>query len=337
MTHKEEKKLKRIITIMLCIMMCGLSLGFVACKKNKDIIRINEVTHSVFYAPLYAAINLGYMEDEGIKIELENGGGSDKSMAALLSNNADIALMGAETVIYVVAQGSTDNPMIFGQLTKRDGSFLVSKVDEKDTFDWKTSLANKKVICGRRGGLPAMTFEWVVNQNGLTNGTNITLDTETSFTMQVPVFEADGGDYCTMFEPTATEFEEAGKGYIVGSVGEYSGEIPYTCFMAKPSYISQNPEKIEGFLRAIKKAYVYLMTHTDLEGAEALKPSFDSSVESLAKAVKSYKEIDAWCATPEMNQVAYRNLLTVLNNAGELEGTVAFNKVVDNTYALKIA
>ncbi len=318
-------------------MMCGLSLGFVACKKDKDIIRINEVTHSVFYAPLYAAINLGYMEEEGIKIELENGGGSDKSMAALLSNNADIALMGAETVIYVAAQGSTDHPMIFGQLTKRDGSFLVSKKNEKDTFDWKTSLVNKKVIAGRKGGLPAMTFEWVVNNNGLINGSNITLDTETSFTMQVPVFEAGGGDYCTMFEPTATEFEEAKKGYIVGSVGEYSGEIPYTCFMAKPNYIQKNSAKIEGFLRAIKKAYVYLMTHTDLEGANALKPSFDSTVESLAKAVKSYKEIDAWCATPEMNQVAYRNLLTVLNNADELEGTVAFSSVVDNTYALKIA
>lgn len=332
--------MKKIITIALCIIMCGLSCGmFVACKKDDSVIRLNEVTHSVFYAPLYAAINLGYMEEEGIKIELENGQGSDKSMAALLSNNADIALLGAETVVYVAAQGSTNHPMIFGQLTKRDGSFLVSKVNEKDTFNWATSLQNKKVIAGRRGGLPAMTFEWVVNSVNLYDGTNITLDTETSFAMQVPVFDtAGGGDYCTMFEPTATEYEESGRGYIVASVGEYSGEIPYTCFMAKPEYINKNKDKIEGFLRAIKKAYVYLMTHTDLEGAQALVKSFDgSTVESLAKAVKSYKEIDAWCSTPEMNQVAYRKLLEVLNNAGELSGTVAFNQVVDNTYALKVA
>lgn len=338
-TKQEVKKLKKVITIMLCVMMCGLSLGvFTACKKDTDVIRLNEVTHSVFYAPLYVAINLGFMEDEGIKIELENGQGSDKSMAALLSNNADIALMGAETVIYVAAQGSTSYPIIFGQLTKRDGSFLVSRTNEKDTFNWATSLQGKKVIAGRKGGLPAMTFEWIVNSVNLYDGTNITLDTETSFAMQVPVFDSGEGDYCTMFEPTATEYEESGRGYIVASVGEYSGEIPYTCFMAKPSYIAQNKDKIEGFLRAVKKAYVYIMTHSDEEVADALVKSFDgSTVESLAKAVKSYKNIDAWCSSPEMSQVAYRNLLEVLNNAGELDGTVAFNQVVDNSYALSIA
>ena len=331
--------MKKIITFILCFFMIATSgLMFVACKQDTDVIRLNEVTHSVFYAPLYAAINLGYMEEEGITIELENGQGSDKSMAALLSNNADIALLGAETVIYVAAQGSTDHPMIFGQLTKRDGSFLVSKVDEKDSFNWSTSLQNKKVIAGRRGGLPAMTFEWVINSVGLYHGSNITLDTETSFAMQVPVFDTpDGGDYCTMFEPTATEYEESGRGYIIASVGEYSGEIPFTTFMAKPSYISKNKDKIEGFLRAIKKAYVYLMTHSDIEGAESLIASFDgSTIESLAKAVKSYKEIDAWCSSPAMTQVSYKKLLDVLNNAGELSGTVAMNEVVDNTYALNI-
>lgn len=330
--------MKKIITLMLCIMMCSLTLGFVGCKDKKDVIRLNEVTHSVFYAPLYAAINLGYMEEEGIKIELENGQGSDKSMAALLSNNADIALLGAETVIYVAAEGSTNHPIIFGQLTKRDGSFLVSKNDEKDTFDWKTSLLNKKVIAGRRGGLPAMTFEWVVNSNGLRNGQNITLDLDTSFAMQVPVFDSGEGDYCTMFEPTATEYEEAGKGYIVASVGEYSGEIPFTTFMANPSFIKKNPDKIEGFLRAIRKAYIYLMTNDEVTGAKALVKSFDgSTVESLAKAVKSYKEIDAWCATADMSRVAYRNLLDVLNNAGTLNGTVNFDDIVDNSFALKVA
>lgn len=332
--------MKRIFTYFMCLVMLTIPCSlFVACKKDKDIVRLNEVTHSVFYAPLYLAMNLGYMEDENIKIELENGQGSDKSMASLLSNNADIALLGAETVIYLEAQGSTSHPMIFGQLTKRDGSFLVSKTNEKDTFSWKTSLQNKKVIAGRRGGLPAMTFEWVVNSNNLINGENITLDLDTSFAMQVPVFEADNtAQYCTMFEPTATEFEEAGKGYIVGSVGEYSGEIPFTCFMARPSYISKNSEKIEGFLRAIRKAYVFIMTHEDLEVANALLPSFSgSTAESLAKAIKSYKQIDAWCATPTMTESSYNRLIEVLKNAGELEKNknVSFGSVVDNQYALK--
>lgn len=334
--------MKKFLSLAFCslfIMFSGLI--FVGCKKDKDVIRLNEVTHSVFYAPLYVAINLGFMEDENIKIELENGQGSDKSMAALLSNNADIALMGAETVVYVNSQGSTSHPIIFGQLTKRDGSFLVSKVNEKDTFNWSTSLLNKKVVAGRRGGLPAMTFQWIVNNNGLHHGTNITLDTETSFAMQVPVFDTEGGgDYCTMFEPTATEYEESGRGYIVASVGEYSGEIPYTCFMARPEYIKKNTDKINGFLRAIKKAYVYIMTHSDLDVANALVPSFDgSTAESLAKAVKSYKEIDAWCATPQMTQSSFNKLVEVMKNAGELNksANVKFNQIVDNTYALNVA
>jgi len=334
--------MKKIFTLFLCAIMlafpCTMMVG---CKKNKGTIRLNEVTHSVFYAPLYLAINLGYMEEENIKIELENGQGSDKSMAALLSNNADIALLGAETVIYLESQGSTTHPMIFGQLTKRDGSFLVSKTNEKSTFDWTKSLVNKKVIAGRRGGLPAMTFEWVVNKNNLFNGTNITLDLDTSFAMQVPVFEADSSaQYCTMFEPTATEFEESGKGYIVGSVGEYSGEIPFTCFMARPSYIAKNTAKIEGFLRAIKKAYVYIMTNDDITVANALLKSFNgSTAESLAKAIKSYKQIDAWCSTPAMTQSSYNRLLEVLKNAGELDkkSNVEFDSVVNNTYALNVA
>lgn len=333
--------MKKFLTYFLCLVLCLMPCSLLISCKDKDVIRLNEVTHSVFYAPLYLAINLGYMEDEGLKIELENGQGSHNSMAALLSNNADIALLGAETVIYLEAQGSTTHPMIFGQLTKRDGSFLVSKTNEKDTFNWKTSLEGKKVIAGRRGGLPAMTFEWVVNGNGLYNGTNITLDIETSFAMQVPVFESDeDADYCTMFEPTATEFEEAGKGYIVGSVGEYSGEIPFTTFMARPGYIEKNPEKIQGFLRAIRRAYVYIMTHDDLTVAKALVKSFDgSTAESLAKAVKSYKEIDAWCATPQMTESSFKKLLEVLKNANELDknASVSFNSVVDNTNALSIA
>jgi len=334
--------MKKFFTLLLCAVMFTLPcFALVGCKDKKDVIRLNEVTHSVFYAPLYLAINLGYMADEGIKIELTNGQGSDKSMAALLSNNADIALLGAETVIYLEAEGSTTHPMIFGQLTKRDGSFLVSRVNEKDTFNWKSSLEGKKVIAGRRGGLPAMTFEWVVNNNGLINGENITLDLETSFAMQVPVFNTDKtSDYCTMFEPTATEYEESGKGYIVGSVGEYSGEIPFTCFMARPSYMSKNSKKIEGFMRAIKRACVYIETHDDLEVAKNLVKSFDgSSAESLAKAVKSYKRIDAWNLSGTMTESSFNRLLEVLKNAGTLEKgkNINFNSVVDNTYALKVA
>lgn len=329
--------MKKILTIFLSILMV-FSVCLVGCKGKKDVVRLNEVTHSVFYAPLYVAINLGYMEDEGIKIELNSGQGSDVSMAALLSGNADIALLGPETVVYVHAEGSTNHPMVFGQLTKRDGSFLVSRTPIED-FDWSTDLVGKSVIAGRRGGMPAMTFEWLCNKNGLTNGSNITLDLETSFGAMVPTFQGGSGDFCTMFEPTATEYQNAGLGYIVASVGEYSGEIPYTCFMASRSYMSKYPDKIKGFLRAIEKAYTYIMTHSNEDVAQALLASFDgSTVESLAIAVESYKAIDAWMATPAMTEASYKRLLEVLRQSGTLgsDDIVNFTDVIDNSFALSI-
>lgn len=228
--------------------------------------------------------------------------------------------------------------MVFGQLTKRDGSFLVSRTPI-DNFDWKTSLENKTVIAGRRGGMPAMTFEWLCNKNGLTNGTNINLDLETSFGAMVPTFQGGKGDFCTMFEPTATEYQNAGLGYIVASVGELSGDIPYTCFMASRSFMSKHPEKIKGFLRAIEKAYAYIMTNSNEDVAKALKQSFDASTEeSLAIAVKSYKEIDAWMANPAMTEKSYNTLLSVLRNSGTLDkdAVVNFNDVIDNSFALSI-
>ncbi len=333
--------MKKLLTFVCAFVLCVAStVIFVSCKdkSSSSIIRVNEVTHSVFYAPLYLAINLGYMEEEGITIELTNGGGSDVSMAALLSGSADIALMGPETVVYLEANGSTNHPVVFGQLTKKDGSFLISKT-QIDDFSFSTSLIGTTAIIGRNGGLPAMTFEWICNNNGIYNGVNVTLDTDTSFSMMVAVFDSTDAQFCTMFEPTASEYVASGKGYYVGSVGEYSGEIPYTCFVAYPSYISSNSDKIEGFLRAIKKAYNYIATHTATEVAEALAPSFDgTSVESLAIAVEKYLEIDAWSSSPAMSKDSFNRLLSVLKNAGTIDSDaeIEFSNVVDNTYANQV-
>lgn len=330
--------MKKVLTLVCAFVMCMAScFMLVSCKKDSKVkdgkIRINEVTHSVFYAPLYLAINLGFMKDEGITIELTNGGGSDVSMSALLSGSADIALMGPETVVYVEAGGSTNHPVVFGQLTQKDGCFLISK-HKIDNFDFATHMTGKKAIIGRKGGMPAMTFEWIAGTFGLKNNENVTFDTDTSFNMMVPVFESsDDVEFCTMFEPTASEFVAANKGYYVGSVGEYSGEIPYTCFMAYPKFLQENSELASGFLRAIKKAYLYITTHSSMEVAEGLKKSFDgTSVESLAKAVEKYIEIDAWSSSLSMSKDSFNRLLTVLKNARTLDknATIDFDKVVDN-------
>lgn len=307
-----------------------------ACADNdENLLRINEVTHSIFYAPLYAAMNLGYFEEEGLTIELTNGGGSDKSMTAVLSNEADIGLMGPETSIYVYLEGRTDYVQVFGQLTKRDGSFLVARSPMPD-FDY-TGLENKEVIMGRRGGMPAMTLQYILNQKGYTNGSNITMNYDIQFDLIAPTFANGTGDFVTLFEPTASQLVQEGKGHIVSSIGQASGEIPYTAFMAKKSYIKDNPQKLEKFLKCINKATVYIMTHTDKEVAQVLKPSFAGTSESLIEAsVKNYKDADTWMATPAMTEDSFNRLQDVMQNAGELSKRANFNDIVNNSIANKI-
>lgn len=332
----KEDKMKRF-TIFLLAMITALSTCIFTGCGNDNVIRVNEVTHSVFYAPLYVAINKGYFEEEGYKIELTNGGGSDASMTALLSGSADIALMGPETNVYVISQGKTDYPVIFGQLTKRDGSFLVGRTEEPD-FDW-SNLDGKHFIAGRKGGSPAMSLQYALEQNGYDITTDVNFDLSVAFNNTVGAFEGGLGDYVTMFEPTASEFVAAGKGYIVASVGEESGEVPFTCFSANKSYLKNNPEKVEKFLKCIIKAYNYIMTANVEDVIDSLMPSFNGSTrQSLKYAIESYKKIDAWMSTPVMKETSFERLQNVMISAGELneQNKVNFVDAVDNSFATKV-
>lgn len=323
--------------IFLALIVGSISVLFAGCG-GSNVIRVNEVTHSIFYAPFYAAINLGYMEEEGIEIDLTNGGGSDQSMTALLSRSADMALLGPETAVYVVGEGAKNAPVIVGQLTKRDGSLLVGRTNETN-FNW-SNLAGKEIIGGRRGGSPAMSLQYAVEKAGNTVGTapeqcNINLDV--AFNLVVGAFEAGQGDYCTMFEPTASEYVAAGKGYIVAAVGQASGEVPFTCFMAMQSYLNKNQSKVEGFLRAVTRAYNYLISATDQEIIDALKPSFSTTTdEIIVSAVRNYIDFDMWKSTPVMNKADFERLQDVMQNAGELQKRINFEDVVNNTYAEKV-
>lgn len=323
--------------IFLALIVGSISVLFAGCG-GSNVIRVNEVTHSIFYAPFYAAINLGYMEEEGIEIDLTNGGGSDQSMTALLSGSADMALLGPETAVYVVGEGAKNAPVIVGQLTKRDGSLLVGRTNETN-FNW-SNLAGKEIIGGRRGGSPAMSLQYAVEKAGNTVGTapeqcNINLDV--AFNLVVGAFEAGQGDYCTMFEPTASEYVAAGKGYIVAAVGQASGEVPFTCFMAMQSYLNKNQSKVEGFLRAVTRAYNYLISATDQEIIDALKPSFSTTTdEIIVSAVRNYIDFDMWKSTTVMNKADFERLQDVMQNAGELQKRINFEDVVNNTYAEKV-
>lgn len=318
-----EVKRKLICMFTALAMVAVFPFAMLGCNKDKSLIRVNEVTHSVFYAPMYLADALGYFSDEGITIELTNGGGADATMAAVLSGAADIGFCGPEAAIYVAIGGSTDAPKVFGQLTKRDGSFLVGR-NKEDDFDWK-SLEGKEILAGRKGGVPAMVFEYTVKNLGV----SATYNYDVAFNMMTSAFEGGVADYCTMFEPTASEFQAAGKGYIVASVGLESGEVPYTCYLAKQSYINQNPDKIEGFLRAITKAIKYVNEADSNVVAEKLAPYFDgTSTASLKTSVDSYKKADAWVEDMAMKESAFTRLQDVIESAGELERRVAFSDIV---------
>ena len=308
---------------------------FAGCGGETELktIRVNEVTHSIFYAPFYVAIEKGFFKDEGLNIELTNGGGADKSMTAILSGAADIGLMGPEAAIYVYLNGKTDYPKVFAQLTKRDGSFLISRSETDKNFDFEL-LKNKEIIAGRKGGVPAMTLEYLLKQNGLIDGQNITLNFDVQFALTAAAFEGGTGDYCTLFEPTASEFEKAGKGYVVESIGMLAGEVPYTAFMCLGNYITENENTIKSFNRALYKAIDFTLNATDEELVYALKPQFPAaSDESITASIKRYRQSDAWVDDLTLNENAFSRLLTIMKSAGELSADVPYGKLAFTKYS----
>lgn len=324
--------MKKVLTIILVVaILCIATLSLVSCKKDDGtIVKVNEVTHSVFYAPLYVAINNGYFEEVGITIELTNGGGSDKTMTAIMSGQADIGLAGPETAIYVNAGGSSNYPVVFGQLTTKDGSFLIGR-NKIENFSW-SSLAGKEIIGGRKGGMPAMCLEYALYKNGLVNGENVTINYDVQFDLIASAFGSGTGDYCTMFEPVATTYQNAGKGYIITDVGTEAGTVPYTCFMATKSYIKDNQTTVSLFMKAILKGIDFVMNNDEVTVATAILPSFNgSTTQDLASAVKAYKQIEAFKTSPVMLEEDYNKLIDILKFSKVLNKDVAFADVIDNS------
>ena len=327
-----------IIILIIVVIIAGIT-AFALLNKKTDTqdlktIRVNEVTRSVFYAPQYVAIANGYFEEEGLEIELTTGQGADKVMTAVIAGQSDIGFAGPEAAIYIYNEGKEDYAQVFAQMTQRDGSFLVSK-DPTDDFKW-TDLKGKTVIPGRKGGVPYMTLEYVLKQNGIDPQKDLVLDDSISFDLMAGAFAGGDAEYVTLFEPTASATEQAGKGYIVASVGEEAGEIPYTAYFANKSYIEQNPDVIQGFTNAIYKGEQYVKEHTAEEIAELIKDFFaDTDVEMLTTSVQSYMDIDAWKSDPILEEESFNLLQTVMTEAGELTKQADYDKVVNNSFAEK--
>ncbi len=323
---------KRLIITGVILLLIGvitaLTMTFSTPKEDDNLTTINlaEVSHTIFYAPQYVAIQNGYFEEEGMEINLILTPGADKVAAALLSKDADIGLSGSEATIYVYNGGEQDYLKTFAQLTQKDGSFLVSRTPiENFTLE---DLRGKTVIGGRRGGMPEMTFEYVLRQNGMDPKTDLTIDTSVEFAAMGGAFIGGDDDFVTLFEPTALEVEQQGYGYVVASIGELGGVVPYTSYSARISFIEENPDLIAGFNRAVQKGLDYVHSHSDEEVAKTILSFFpDTSLNDLTEVVGRYREINAWPTTTSFTEESFNHLQDIMIDAGELEEKVPYSEL----------
>ena len=324
---------------------CGILAGCLVlatatgCQKNasgKTPITLNEVAHSIFYAPQYAAIELGYFDEEGLDVTLVNGGGADKVMTALVSGEADIGFMGSEASVYTYANGEADYAVNFAQLTQRAGNFLVGREPEPD-FQWE-NLKGKKVLGGRAGGMPQMVFEYILKKHGMDPKTDLSIDQSINFGLTAAAFTSDDADYTVEFEPFATTLESEGSGYVVASLGTESGYVPYTAYCARKSYVEQNPEIIQKFTNAIQKGMDYVNSHSAEEIAKTIQPQFkETPVDKLAVIVGRYKDQDTWKDDTVFEKESFELLENILEEAGELSARVPYEDLVTTQFSEQAA
>ena len=328
--------MKKNISLLLISLITPLTLS--TCNKADNKITVAEVTRSIFYAPMYVALNNGYFDDVGLDVTLITTPGADKTMSALLSKEAQIGLMGPEATIYVYNNGQKDYAINFAQLTQKDGSFLVSrKYYDYETFNFD-NLINANIIGGRKGGMPEMILEYVLKEKGYEvsntdENAQIYIRTDINFDVMAGAFASGNGDFVTLFEPSATEMENIKEGYIVASIGEHCGNIPYTCFSSLKSYFSDNEEKIEKFTKAIKKGLDYVHNNSSEDIARVIQDSFPSTdINTVTKVIDRYKSIDTWTSDLMFTKEGYEKLLDVLSMANELTQRVDYETLVTNKY-----
>ena len=328
---------KKIIFLTSALLCLSIVTGCSSQTKESTLtpVRLNEVVHSVFYAPQYAALELGFFEEEGLDVTVSIGNGADKSMTALLSDSADIALLGTEAGIYVYNEGKENYPKAFAQLTQRAGNFLISRTEEPD-FQW-TDLKGKSVIGGRLGGMPELVLEYILKENGLTKDSDVEIINNIDFSSTAGAFTGNVGDYTAEFEPVATTLEQNGTGYIVASLGEASGYLPYTVYMANDTFMKEHPEIIEAFTRAIYRGQQWIATHSAEEIAEVILPQFpESDVETLTTIIDRYKSQDTWKTDPLFSEEGFTLMQDIMEAGGELSSRVPFSDLVSNEFAEKV-
>lgn len=325
---------KIIISIVCAVIVIGLIIFAIVYKKddnNLTKVKVAEVAHSVFYAPQYLAIANGYFEEEGLDVELILTSGADKVMSAVLSGDVQIGFSGSEATIYVYNGGEEDYVMTFAGLTQKDGSFLVSR-EKYDNFTLE-DLKGKTIIGGRVGGMPEMTLEWALRENGIDPKKDVNIDTSIAFSAMQGAFLSGIGDFVTLFEPNATDVEKNGLGYIAAYVGELGGNVPYTAYNARKSYIEENPEVIEGFTKAINKALQFVEENNSTVIAEKILSFFpDTSLNDLVTIIDRYKEKDAWKTNVNITEEEWNHIQDIIIAAGELDDYAPYDKLIYSKY-----
>ena len=326
-------------SFLLSFLILFALLALVGCKKHPSgetlsKVTLNEVAHSIFYAPQYVAIQEGYFAEEGIDLNLVTGFGADKTMTAVLSGEADIGFMGAEATIYAYAEGAKDSVVNFAQLTQRAGNFLVAREEDPD-FSWQ-DLKGKKVLGGRKGGMPEMVFEYILKKNNLDPATDLSIDQSIDFGSTAAAFSGGQGDYTVEFEPSATALEQEGSGYVVASLGVDSGYVPYTAYCAKKSYIKKNPDVIQKFTNATQKGLDYVNTHSSAEIAAIIAPQFkETDIATITAIVERYKSQDTWKTSTVFTEDSFNLLQDILTQAGELKSPVPYSSLVTTEFSEK--
>lgn len=301
-------------------------------NSNLTKVTLSEVAHSIFYAPMYVAIEEGYFADEGIDLELVTAFGADKVTTAVISGEADIAFMGSESTIYVYNQNADDYLVNFAQLTQRAGNFVVAR-EPMDNFDWK-DLKGSYVLGGRKGGMPQMVFEYVLKKHGIDPAKDLQIDQSIDFGSTAAAFSGGKGDFTVEFEPSATALETENAGYVVASLGEASGYVPYTAFSARKSYIDANPAILQSFTNALQKGMDYVNSHTPEEIAAVIQPQFaETDLSQITTIVKRYHDQDTWKENLVFEQDAFDLLQDILMEAGELDAKVPYEALVDTSFS----
>ena len=326
--------MKKLLSLALSCILAISALSGCSASEDKALtsVTLSEVAHSIFYAPMYVAIEEGYFKDEGIDLELVTAFGADKVTTAVISGEADIAFMGSESTIYVYNQNADDYLVNFAQLPQRAGNFVVAREPMKD-FDWN-DLKGCYVLGGRKGGMPQMVFEYVLKKHGIDPSKDLTIDQSIDFGSTAAAFSGGKGEYTVEFEPSATALENEGVGYVVASLGEASGYVPYTAFSAKKSYMEANPEIIQSFTDALQKGMDYVNSHTPEEIAKIIQPQFaETNLDQITAIVNRYYQQDTWKDHLIFEQAAFDLLQDILMEAGELDARVPYEKLVTTTYA----